>query len=73
MNENMKNEIREEIEKILRQMTAGRNCREWSDETIDRIYPHIEHIIEVDLMDNDDRLVVDEDMVITAMMMELVG
>ena len=66
-------EIREEIENVLREMTAGRNYRSWSDETIDRIYPHIERIIEDNLNDAEDRLVVDEDMVITAMMIELCG
>lgn len=70
----MEMEIRDEIEKVLRQMCLGRNYRGWSEETIDRIYPHIEYIIEVDLEGQDEdvgRLEVDEDMVITAMMMEL--
>ena len=64
-------EIREEIEDVLRKMTVGRNYREWSEETIECIYPYIEHIIIED--DNEDRVAVDEDMVVTAMMMALCG
>lgn len=77
--EEMEIEIKEEIDKALSILRSGRNYRDYSEETIDILYPHIRNIIEDDLLAQDaededvDRLVVNEDMVITAMMMELCG
>lgn len=68
--------IKEEIETVLRQMCAGRNYREWSEDMVDRLYEKIQVIIYVDLADQEDedvgRLTVTEDMVVTAMMMYMV-
>lgn len=76
--EEMEIEIRKEIDTALGILKAGRNYREYSEETIDILYPHIANIIYDDLVGNENeedigRLFVDEDMVITAMMMELAG
>ena len=75
----LKNEeenIKEEIETVLRQMCAGRNYREWSEDMIDRLYEKIQVIIYTDLAGQEDedvgRLTVTEDMVVTAMMMYMV-
>lgn len=76
--EEMEMEIRKEIDTALGLLRLGRNYRDYSEETIDRLYPHIANIIYDDLTAHEDeedidRLAVDEDMVITAMMMELAG
>ena len=75
----LKNEeenIKEEIETVLREMCAGRNYREWSENMIDRLYEKIQVIIYTDLAGQEDedvgRLTVTEDMVVTAMMMYMV-
>lgn len=73
----MNDYIRNDIEEVLRNMTAGRNYREWSEDTIEKIYPFIEQIIEDDIRGQKDEgevirtLVIDEDMVVTAMMMAM--
>lgn len=70
-------DIYNDIENILRNMTAGRNYRTWSEDTIKKIYPFIKQIIEDDLLNQKEngeiigQLIVDEDMIITAMMMAL--
>ena len=67
-------DIYNDIENILRNMTAGRNYRTW---TIEKIYPFVKQIIEDDLLNQKEngeiigQLIVDEDMIITAMMMAL--
>lgn len=76
--EEMEMEIRKEIDTALSILRVGRNYRDYSEETIDTLYPHIANIIYDDLVAHEDeedidRLAVDEDMVITAMMMELAG
>lgn len=70
-------DIYNDIENILRNMTAGRNYRTWSENTIEKIYPFVKQIIEDDLLNQKEngeiigQLIVDEDMIITAMMMAL--
>lgn len=70
-------EIYNGIEIVLRNMAAGHNYREWSEDTISKIYPFIEQIIEDDLNGQIDEgkvvgtLMIDENMVVTAMMMAL--
>lgn len=70
-------DIYNDIENILRNMTAGRDYRTWSEDTIKKIYPFIKQIIEDDLLNQKEngeiigQLIVDEDMIITAMMMAL--
>ena len=70
-------DIYNDIENILRNMTAGRNYRTWSETTIEKIYPFVKQIIEDDLLNQKEngeiigQLIVDEDMIITAMMMAL--
>lgn len=65
--------IREEIENVLREMCFGTN-REWSDEMIDKLYKEVYDIIEDDSYNLSsqgkelNRLVVTEEMIITAMM-----
>lgn len=64
--------IKKELEDILRHMCSGKNYREWSEDMIDKLYKQIHYIMEVDLHGHDgdvDRLIITEDMVITAMMM----
>ena len=66
------NSIKEEIEKVLREMCAGRNYREWSEDMINKLYVHIINILEDDLIGQEEdtgRLEITKDMVITAMMM----
>lgn len=71
--ENEKTDIKEEIENVLRHMCAGRDGREWSEDMIDKLYPHIARIIEDDLNGQEEvgrfRLTVTEEMVVTALMM----
>ena len=70
--DNEENSIKEEIEKNLREMCAGVDYREWSEDMIDKLYVHITHILEDDLMVQEEdtgRLEVTKNMVITAMMM----
>lgn len=70
-------DIYNDIENILRNMTAGRDYRTWSENTIEKIYPFVKQIIEDDLLNQKEngeiigQLIVDEDMIITAMMMAL--
>ena len=74
VDEDMRNELREETETALRVLCAGRNYREWTDEMVEKILPEIEYIVEGDLETQEEdvgRLGVDVDMVITAMMMAL--
>ena len=70
--DNEENSIKEEIENNLREMCAGVDYREWSEDMIDKLYVHIIHILEDDLMRQEEdvgRLEVTKNMVITAMMM----
>lgn len=66
-----------EIENVLRQMTAGYNYREHNENMIEKIYPFIKQIIEDNLRGQKDEgnivgpLAIDEYMVVTAMMMAL--
>lgn len=76
--EEMRSEIWDEIDNSLRNLCSGRNYREHSDDMVEKILPYIENIIEDDLIGQDeaeedepDRLAVDEDMIVTAMMMYL--
>ena len=65
MRTNVSNEIqvKEDIEKVLRQMCFGRS-REWSQGVVDRIFKT--NVIEDNcIMDS---IVVDEDMVVSALM-----
>lgn len=70
--DNEENSIKEEIEKNLREMCAGVDYRDWSEDMIDKLYVYIIHILEDDLMGQEEdvgRLEVTKNMVITAMMM----
>lgn len=70
--DNEENSIKEEIEKNLREMCAGVDYREWSEDMIDKLYVHIIHILEDDLMGQEEdtgRLEVTKHMIVTAMMM----
>lgn len=70
-------DIYNDIENILRKMTAGRDYRTWSENVIEKIYPFVKQIIEDDLLNQKEngeiigQLIVDKDMIITAMMMAL--
>ena len=70
-------DIYNDIENVLRNMTAGRSYRTWSESTIEKICPFVKQIIEDDLLNQKEngeiigQLIVDEDMIITAMMMAL--
>ena len=55
--------IKEEIENVLRQMCFGRS-REWSEDMIDRIYET--NVIYDKCIE--DCIVIDEDMIVTALM-----
>ena len=74
VNEEMRNELREETETALRLLCAGRDYRDYSEEMVEKILPEIVYIVEGDLETQEEdvgRLEVDVDMVITAMMMAL--
>lgn len=59
----MANNVKSEIEKILRQMCAGRS-REWSESMINRIYDT--NVIYDKCIE--DCICVDEDMIVTALL-----
>lgn len=56
--------IKEEIDNVLRQMCFGRDLREFSDDTVERIFNT--YVVQSRCVDDD--IVVDEDIVITALM-----
>lgn len=68
--------VREEMETVLRQMCFGRNHREWSDDLIEELLDPVLDIMDADIRnqleqydeDEIERLAVDEDMMVTAMM-----
>lgn len=56
--------IKEEIDNVLRQMCFGRDLREFSEDTVERIFNT--YVVQSRCVDDD--IVVDEDIVITALM-----
>lgn len=56
--------IKEEIDNVLRRMCFGRDLREFSDDTVERIFNT--YVVQSRCVDDD--IVVDEDIVITALM-----
>ena len=56
--------IKEEIDNILRRMCFGRDLREFSDDTVERIFNT--YVVQSRCVDDD--IVVDEDIVVTALM-----
>ena len=56
-------DIKEDIEKVLRQMSAGRN-REWSEGVVDRIFAT--NVINDKCIEDD--IVIDENMIVSALM-----
>ena len=56
--------IKEEIDNVLRQMCFGRDLREFSDDTVERIFNT--NVVQFRCVNDD--IVVDEDIVITALM-----
>ena len=56
--------IKEEIDNVLRQMCFGRDLREFSDDTVERIFNT--YVVQSRCVDDD--IVVDEDIVVTALM-----
>lgn len=67
--------IYNDIEKVLSNMVFGRNYREYSEDTIKILYPYVKQIIDDDIENQRENgkglgeLAIDEDMIITAMMM----
>lgn len=56
--------IKEEIDNVLRRMCFGRDLREFSDDTVERVFNT--YVVQSRCVDDD--IVVDEDIVITALM-----
>ena len=56
--------IKEEIDNVLRQMCFGRDLREFSEDTVERIFNT--YVVQSRCIDDD--IVVDEDIVVTALM-----
>lgn len=56
--------IKEEIDNVLRRMCFGRDLREFSDDTVERIFNT--YVVQSRCVDDD--IVVDEDIVVTALM-----
>ena len=56
--------IKEEIDNVLRQMCFGRDLREFSEDTVERIFNT--YVVQSRCVDDD--IVVDEDIVVTALM-----
>lgn len=56
--------IKEEIDNILRRMCFGRDLREFSEDTVERIFNT--YVVQSRCVDDD--IVVDEDIVVTALM-----
>ena len=56
--------IKEEIDNVLRQMCFGRDLREFSDDTVERIFNT--NVVQFRCVNDD--IVVDEDIVVTALM-----
>lgn len=56
--------IKEEIDNVLRQMCFGRDFREFSEDTVERIFNT--YVIQSRCVDDD--IVVDKDIVVTALM-----
>lgn len=56
--------IKEEIDNVLRQMCFGRDFREFSEDTVERIFNT--YVVQSRCVDDD--IVVDEDIVVTALM-----
>ena len=56
--------IKEEIDNVLRQMCFGRDLREFSEDTVERVFNT--YVVQSRCVDDD--IVVDEDIVITALM-----
>lgn len=56
--------IKEEIDNVLRQMCFGRDLREFSEDTVERIFKT--YVVQSRCVDDD--IVVDEDIVVTALM-----
>ena len=56
--------IKEEIDNVLRRMCFGRDLREFSDDTVERIFNT--NVVQFRCVNDD--IVVDEDIVITALM-----
>ena len=56
--------IKEEIDNVLRRMCFGRDLREFSDDTVERMFNT--YVVQSRCVDDD--IVVDEDIVITALM-----
>lgn len=56
--------IKEEIDNVLRRMCFSRDLREFSDDTVERIFNT--YVVQSRCVDDD--IVVDEDIVITALM-----
>lgn len=56
--------IKEEIDNVLRQMCFGRDLREFSEDTVERIFNT--YVVQSRCVDGD--IVVDEDIVVTALM-----
>ena len=56
--------IKEEIDNVLRRMCFGRDLREFSEDTVERIFNT--YVVQSRCVDDD--IVVDEDIVVTALM-----
>lgn len=56
--------IKEEIDNVLRQMCFGRDLREFSEDTVERVFNT--YVVQSRCVDDD--IVVDEDIVVTALM-----
>lgn len=56
--------IKEEIDNVLRQMCFGRDFREFSEDTVERIFNT--YVVQSRCVEDD--IVVDEDIVVTALM-----
>lgn len=56
--------VKKEIDNVLRQMCFGRDLREFSEDTVERIFNT--YVVQSRCVDDD--IVVDEDIVVTALM-----